>query len=108
MLFSFQSFEIILKLSTACGFIYFIKEAYKYKKTMKAIKEMNSSINIDFSNGKVDPNFLNKNILIESKISKLSNSNDHKEYYSILTYLDDEYNQSNIIKVNKIIYINKK
>ena len=47
------------------------------------IFRMNSYINIDFSNGKVDPNFLNKNILIESKISKLSNSNDHKEYYFV-------------------------
>jgi hypothetical protein len=103
MIFNFHSIEIILKLSTACGFFYFIKEAYKYKKIMRALNEIKTSIDIEIlnTNGNIDPKLFNKDILIESKISKLSNSKDNEEYYSLLTYLDDEYNQSNIIKVKR-------
>jgi len=95
----YHSFNLFLKVSAACGFTYFFKEAYKYKKTTNALHEIKTAINLDLSFEKIDPQILNRNILIATSITKLSNKENHKQIYNLKTYLNDEFNDIQIINV---------
>jgi hypothetical protein len=95
----YNSSNLLLKVSAAFGFAYFFKEAYKYKKTSNALHEIKTAINLDLSFEKIDPQILNRDILMATSIIKLSNKENHKQIYNLKTYLNDKFNEIQIINV---------
>ena len=86
-------FNIVLKYSAFAGFGYFVYELIKFNNNSLIQKEIKTAINLDLTNEKITSEFLNRNILMTTSITKLSNHEKHKDFIYLKTNVEDEYNE---------------
>lgn len=97
----FQAFNLLLNFSATATFGYFFYECYKYKKTTIAFDRIKTAINLDLTYEKINKDILDKDILIFSSITKLSNEEEYKKSYILEIKNKEEIEE--ILHVNKSI-----